>query len=188
MFFGGQKPQNPDAKPAASPGTQDIIFDVGMDDFEERVMLASMQVPVIVDFWAPWCGPCKQMMPALEKVVREAGGEVLLAKLNIDENQQLAAMMRIQSVPTVYAFFQGQPIDGFQGAQPESKLKAFVEKLATTARSAQPDALDIPEALKGAAQALSEGDAATAQAIGNFLFAVRPAELLQSLVYLQCCL
>jgi len=169
MFFGGSK--SPKASPASpaqtmpAAGAREIIFDVNTPDFEERVMLASMHTPVIVDFWAPWCGPCKQLMPALEKVVRETGGKVLLAKVNIDNNQELAGMLRIQAVPTVYAFFQGQPVDGFQSVQPESKLKAFIEKLVTLARSAQPDALDIPEALKGAATALAENDLATAQAI-----------------------
>ncbi len=142
-----------------------IIFDVGTEDFEQKVMAASMQVPVIVDFWAPWCGPCKQLMPILEKAVQAAGGKVLLAKVNLDDNPQLAQALRVQSVPTVYGFFQGQPVDAFQGVQPESKINAFIQQLIAAANGAQPDALDIPEALKGAALALSEGDAQSAHAI-----------------------
>lgn len=135
-----------------------LIFDVGVQDFESRVIAASMEMPIIVDFWAPWCGPCKQMMPSLEKVVMAAGGQVLLAKVNIDENQELAAALRVQSVPTVFAFFQGRPLDAFTGAQPESKIREFVQKLITAANNAQPDALDIPKALNTAAQLLAQGD------------------------------
>lgn len=142
-----------------------IIFDVGTQDFEQRVMAASMQIPVIVDFWAPWCGPCKQLMPILEKVILATGGKVLLAKVNLDDNPELAQALRVQSVPTVFGFFQGQPVDAFMGVQPENKIKEFVQKLIAAANGAQPDALDIPEALKGAAQALAENDAQSAHAI-----------------------
>ncbi len=81
---------------------------------------------MIVDFWAPWCGPCKQLGPLLEKVVKEARGAVRMVKINVDENQELAGQLRIQSIPAVFAFFQGRPVDAFQGAQPEGQLKAFV--------------------------------------------------------------
>ncbi len=152
--------------PTTAPANaQDVIFDVNAQDFEQRVMAASMQVPVIVDFWAPWCGPCKQLMPVLEKVVMAAGGKVLMAKVNLDDNPELAQALRVQSVPMVFGFFQGQPVDAFSGVQPESKIREFVGKLISTANGAQPDAIDIDAALKGAAQALNDNDASTAHAI-----------------------
>ena len=90
-------------------------------------------MPIVVQFWAPWCGPCKQIGPLLEKVVAAAKGKVKMVRINIDENQQIAQQMRVQSVPTVYGFFNGQPVDGFAGAQPESTLKQFIEKLLAAA-------------------------------------------------------
>lgn len=148
---------------AIKTSTADLIFDCGEMEFEEKVLKASMERPVIVDFWAPWCGPCKQLMPLLESAVNAAGGEVALAKINLDENQQLAAMLRVQSVPAVFAFFGGRPIDAFQGVIPESQIKEFIAKLVTAARSSKPDAIDIPEGLKQAESALSAGDLGTAQ-------------------------
>ena len=107
----------------------DLIKDSNTQAFMKDVIEASRKQPVIVDFWAPWCGPCKQLGPALEKVVRQANGKVRMVKINVDENQQLAQQMRIQSIPAVYAFVNGQPVDGFMGALPESQLKQFVDRL-----------------------------------------------------------
>jgi putative thioredoxin len=116
-----------EAGPAADA---DVVKDSDSRNFMSDVIEASRQQPVIVDLWAPWCGPCKQLGPVIERAVRAAGGKVKLVKINIDESPELAQQLRIQSIPMVYAFADGQPVDGFAGAQPESQIKAFIERLA----------------------------------------------------------
>jgi putative thioredoxin len=116
------------AKPAPTAHSA-YVKDSGLETFAADVIEASREVPVIVDFWAPWCGPCKTLGPMLEKVVNEAKGAVRMVKINIDENQEIARQLRIQSIPTVYAFKNGQPVDGFMGAIPESQVRAFVDHL-----------------------------------------------------------
>ena len=147
-------------QPSADNGA--LIKDSDSASFMADVIEASADVPVIVDFWAPWCGPCKELGPALEKVVTAAGGAVRLVKVNIDENQDLAQQMRIQSIPAVYAFKDGQPVDGFMGAVPESQVKAFVERLVGPG-AIQPS--PVEQALEQAKAALDGGDHATAGAI-----------------------
>ena len=106
-----------------------FIIDINQDQFVEEVVEKSKTTPVIVDFWAPWCGPCKQLTPILENLVNKKNGKVILAKVNVDENQGLAGQLNIQSIPTVYGFVDGKPIDAFQGAQPESKIETMINKL-----------------------------------------------------------
>ncbi len=134
-------------------GGGDIVKDATLSTFAKDVLEASRSVPVLVDFWAPWCEPCKQLTPTLEKVVRSFGGKVRLVKVNIDQNQALAGQLRIQSIPTVYAFRDGRPLDGFQGAQPESAVRAFVERLL-----GEEAAMDVAAAIVAADQALEAGD------------------------------
>jgi putative thioredoxin len=132
--------------------------------FAADVIEGSASVPVIVDFWAPWCGPCKQLSPALERAVGAARGAVRLIKVNIDENPELAQELRIQSIPAVFAFYQGRPVDGFMGALPESQVTAFIERLVRLAGGVP--AVDVAaEVLKKADTALAEGDVAAASAL-----------------------
>ena len=105
------------------------ILDINQDQFISEVVEKSKTTPVIIDFWAPWCGPCKQLTPILESVVKNKNGKVILAKINVDENQEIAAQLNVQSIPTVYGFVDGKPVDAFQGAQPESKIESLVNKL-----------------------------------------------------------
>ena len=134
----------PDGRQTASG--DGLIRDSNTRTFMADVIEASRQVPVVVDFWAPWCGPCKQLGPLIEKLVREMKGAVRLVKINVDENQQLASQMRIQSIPAVFAFVNGQPVDGFMGALPESELRTFLKRIAGNGGMAEEIAAAIAEA------------------------------------------
>ncbi|MBI2234906.1 MAG: thioredoxin [Micavibrio aeruginosavorus] len=151
---------------AKTPGAKTAdIFDVTTADFETLVLQASMDTPVLVDFWAPWCGPCKQLGPMLEAAVTAAGGKVKMAKVNVDENQDLAQAFRVQSIPTVYAFFKGQPVTAFAGARGQGEIKTLIDQLAKMAAQGKPDSINIAETLPLAAKALAAGEIETAQAL-----------------------
>ena len=137
----------------ASPPDSDLVKDGSDQGFMADVIEASKQAPVIVDFWAPWCGPCRTLGPMLEKAVRNAGGSVRMVKINIDEHPGVAGQLGVKSIPAVYAFDQGRPIDGFMGAIPESQIKLFVDRLAGADMSAE-----IEPILAQAAESLKLGD------------------------------
>src|SRR5918911_2195536 len=151
-------------------GDADLIKDSSLKTFAQDVIHASMQTPVLVDFWAPWCGPCKQLTPILEKVVRAAKGKVRLVKVNIDENPEIAQQLRIKTIPTVYAFLGGQPVTGFTGAQPESQVKLLVDQLLGETVGA-----DLADALDQAKVAAERGDTRTAQRLFEAVLDEDPA-------------
>ena len=153
------------AGPGGAPAAADLIKDSDTANFGRDVIEASMAVPVIVDFWAPWCGPCKQLGPLLEQSVQAARGAVRLVKVDIDQNQVLAGQLRIQSIPAVYAFFQGQPVDGFVGAQSESQIKAFIERLVSQSGAAAAGPSPVEQALEQAKAALEGKQYAAASAL-----------------------
>ena len=146
----------------------DIIKDSDTNNFSTDVIDQSTKIPVVVDFWAPWCGPCKQLSPTLDKLAREYGGKIQLVKINVDENQELATQMRVQSIPMVVAFKDGQPVDGFAGALPESQLRQFFEKL--TGSEGSP----IEQALEKASMMVANGDTQNAAEIYSQILAQDP--------------
>ena len=165
---------------AAPQGGGSHIKDGSSASFMEDVVQASMETPVLVDFWAPWCGPCKQLTPALEAAVNRANGAIKLVKINVDEAPEISQQLRIQSIPTVYAFHQGQPVDGFQGAVPESQIQELVDRLTDGAASNSPIAQALEEAERlfeageiqaagGTFQQILQHEDTNAQAFAGFL-------------------
>lgn len=141
----------------SAPAATDLIKDSSEATFLADVVETSNDVPVIVDFWAPWCGPCKTLGPMLEEAVTAARGAVKMVKINVDENQMIAGQLQVQSIPTVYAFYKGQPVDGFQGALPGSEITAFVERVIAAAGGDASGGLD--DAVAAAEEMLAEGAA-----------------------------
>jgi putative thioredoxin len=162
------------------------ILDINQDQFIEEVVEKSKTIPVLVDFWAPWCGPCKQLTPILENLVEKKNGKIILAKINVDENQGIAGQLNIQSIPTVYGFVDGKPIDAFQGAQAESKIEEMINKLIDATPGNE-----IPKLLEEADNLFKDQKLEDAQKIYETLVGVDPGNpkviggLLRCLVQLK---
>jgi putative thioredoxin len=168
---GGQMTANVSFGSAPAPaGSSELIKDTTTAAFQTDVLAESRQQPVLVDFWAPWCGPCKQLTPVIEKAVKEAGGAVKLVKMNIDDHPSIPGQLGIQSIPAVIAFVNGQPVDGFMGALPESKVKEFIAKIGGP--SDQENA--IAEAVTAAQELLESGDYVQAGDIFNSILQAAP--------------
>ncbi|HEV2161576.1 MAG TPA: thioredoxin [Stellaceae bacterium] len=165
----------PGKGPAPGAAVDAAIKDGSTATFMADVIDASAEAAIVVDFWAPWCGPCKQLGPALEKAVKDSKGAVRLVKINVDENPELAQQMRIQSIPAVYAFKDGRPVDGFVGALPDTQVKQFVQRLAGLAGGAA--ASPIADALALAKEAHAAGDTARAVNIWTQVLQHEPENL-----------
>ena len=162
-------PTSSQSGPVGGTDVGDLIKDSDTANFMADVVERSMETPVIVDFWAPWCQPCKQLGPAIEKLVRNAGGLVRLVKINVDENQQLAQQLNVQSIPAVFGFSQGRPVDGFTGALPEGQIKSFIDRLTGGAKT------PVESILEAAFEALEGDDATTAASAFAQVLAQDPA-------------
>ncbi len=163
-----------------APGADALVKEANMENFMAEVVEASTKMPIIVDFWASWCGPCKTLGPMLEKAIIARKGAMIMVKVDIDKNQMLAQQLRIQSVPTVMAFINGQPVDGFAGALPESEINTFLDRVAQAAQAAGlaggNGGVDLSAALEAAEQAMEQGDVATASGIFSQIAETAPAQ------------
>jgi len=169
---------NLNAAPAGAPNPADLVRDGSDAGFKADVIDVSHDVPVLVDFWAPWCGPCRQLGPAIEKVVSEKAGQIRLVKINIDEHPQIAGQLGVQSIPAVFAFAGGRPVDGFMGAMPEGEVRRFAEKVIAGAGAPQPQAESlegqVAEALKMAEAARDAGELGQAAQIYGMILERMP--------------
>lgn len=168
----GFLPQDGAAGGATTKAAQDLIKETTTKDFRQDVMAESMKQPVLVDFWAPWCGPCKQLTPVIEKVVTAAKGKVKLVKMNIDQYPEIAGQLGVQSIPAVFAFDKGQPVDGFMGALPESQIEAFIEKLVGPIGPGETEKM-----LEAASIALTAGDLASAGELYAAVLSLEPENI-----------
>src|SRR5438105_4582671 len=157
---------------AAAAAPEGLIKETTTQSFMKDVIEESKRQPVLIDFWAPWCGPCKQLTPILEKVVKGAKGKVKLVKMNIDDHPDIPGQMGIQSIPAVIAFVNGQPADGFMGALPESQVAGFIERLIK-----EPVGADDKDALKQAEAALKQGDVSAAATLYAQILAKEPTNV-----------
>lgn len=160
-------------------GQSALVVEATSATFQRDVIDASRTQPVLVDFWAPWCGPCRTLGPAIERVVNDLKGKVKLVKINVDENQEIAGQLRIQSIPTVYAFADGKPVDGFMGALPESEIRRFVDHIMQSAPKSEGAEAgdDLARALAAASDAAEAGDVATAEQIYAAILDQQPANI-----------
>ncbi len=176
----GMTPKKTTATPAPKAEGA-FIFETSTANFEVDVLKLSLEKPVLIEFWAPWCGPCKQLMPVLEQLVGARQGKIAMAKVNIDESPELAQAFRVQSVPMVVALYKGQPVTGFAGVRPPKDIDHLIEQLLALHNQNQPEALDIPSSLKEAALLLDAGDLGSAQ---NLYAAILSQDALQVEAYL----
>ena len=160
-----------------------VIIEVITENFMSDVIERSKEIPVIVDFWAPWCEPCKQLTPVIEKIVKEKNGNVILAKMNIDESPEVAQQLKIQSIPAVMAFNDGQPVDGFIGVQPEKNIAEFINKISSLKNSSS-----IEENIVAGKKYIDNGDIETAALVFSEILKIEPENISAKSMLARCLL